>query len=124
MELFPLVVEIDTFQMTGARNLALAHPAHEKIVLPVRKFVAGVEAHTGNRNGRHPKHHGRLHSFLPRIDRYARSQIEPTVADHGPAVILARLKNINFVAAVGSVFAFPDVARYGMDGESQRIAMA
>src|SRR5436190_16828771 len=124
MELFPLVVEIEAFQMTGAWNLALPHPAHEKIILPVRELVAGVEAHAGNRNGRHPKHYGRLHSFLPRIDRYPRSQIEPTVADHRPAVVLARLKNIDFVAAVGSVLAFPDVTRDGMDGESQRITMS
>jgi len=44
VELLPLFVEVDPLEMTGARDLALAHAAGEEMTLPLWKAVAGVEA--------------------------------------------------------------------------------
>src|SRR5678816_2790278 len=44
VELLPLFVEVDPLEMTGARDLALAHAASEEMTFPLRKAVAGVEA--------------------------------------------------------------------------------
>src|SRR6185436_6976045 len=124
VKLLPFFVKVDTLEVAGARNLALPHAADENVVLPVGKFVAGVKCHAGNGDGGYPEYQRRCHALTPRILRHARSKIEPAEAYNGPTVVLTRLQNVNLIAAVGSVFAFPDRAGVGLDRESQRIAMA
>ena len=43
VELFPLVVEVDSLEMTGARHLALPHAAGEDVALPLGETIAGVK---------------------------------------------------------------------------------
>src|SRR6266571_1990459 len=110
--------------MAGSRDFALSHAAHKNVVFPVGELVAGVEGHAGSSDRRHPEEERLLHRLLPRLLRHTRPEIEPAKADDGPTIILTRLQDIDLVAAIGPVLAFPDGPGVRIDSEPQRIAMA
>ena len=124
VEFFPLVVEIDALQVAGTRDFAFAHAADEQIVFPAGIAVAGIEVQAGDGYGGHPVDHGRLHTFFIRIDGHARAGVDSPVADDGPAVVLAGSEYVDFVAAVGPIFAGPDLASDGIDVHTENVAMA
>src|SRR5215471_6388023 len=123
MKLFPLVVEVDAFQMAGARNFSGAHAADEDIVLPVGKLIAGVKGHAGNRDCGNPEDQRRFHSFLPGDLTDARAKVEPSETHHWPSVILAGLENIDLIATIGAVFAFPNVPCDWIHRKSESVPM-
>src|SRR4029079_17153019 len=43
VQLFPLVVEIETHQLARSRHFTLPHPTCEDVPLPGREAIAGIE---------------------------------------------------------------------------------
>src|SRR5690349_20538713 len=123
LEFFPLVVKIDALQVTGTRDFAFAHAADEQIVFPVGIAVAGIEVQAGDGYGGHPVDDGRLHTFLIRIEADPRAGVDASVADDGPAVVLARGEDVHFVPAVGPFFAGPNLTSDGVDVHTEDVAM-
>src|SRR5579871_738075 len=124
VEFFPLIVEIDTLQVTRPRDFAFTHPADEQIVFPVGIAVAGIEVQAGDGYGGNPVYDGGLHTFFIRIERDARAGIDASVADDGPAVVLAGGEDVHFVPAVGPIFAGPNLTCDGIDVHTENVAMA
>src|SRR4030095_3752206 len=48
----------------------------------------------------------------------------PAMGDKNPSVVLPRLNTVHFISAVGSEFGRPQLARYRVEDESERIAMS
>src|SRR5262249_45405571 len=92
-------------------------------VLPVWKLIAGVKGHAGNCDGGNPENKRRLHSFSPGVLTDTRAEIEAAIADDWPSIIFTGLENIDLVAPVGTVFAFPDVTCNGIHRKSESITM-
>src|SRR5262245_1748651 len=53
-----------------------------------------------------------------------RARVRAAVAHERPAVVGARLQDVDLVAAVGTVFVGPDLAGAGVDGEAELVAMS
>src|ERR1700730_3111162 len=110
--------------MTRSRNFALPHPAHEQVVLPRRKLVAGVERQPRWRNRRHPEDGRLLHPILVHLLVDARAQIEPAEADERPAVVLAWLEDVDLIATVRAILALPYLSGHRVNRQAQHVAMA
>ena len=87
-------------------------------------LLAGVERHAGQRNGRHPVDDRRFEAFLRKRRRLPRSRVAAAEAHDRPAVVGARLQDVDFVAAVRSHFVLPHLAGRRMHGEAERVAVA
>src|SRR4030095_1371772 len=122
-DLFPLVVEFDAIDLPCSRTLALTQSTHEHVSLPSGKPVARVERHARERNRRYPHDNRLFHPFLPRLLRDTRTGIAASVADDGPAVVLARLDDVDLVAAIRSLLARPDFAGLRIHRQTELVAM-
>ena len=111
-------------QVTGTRDFAFAQAADEEVVFPIGITVAGIEVQAGHGDGGDPVNDGRLHTFFIRIEGDARAGVDASVADDGPAVVLAGSEDVHFVAAVGPVLAGPNLASDGIDVHTEDVAMA
>src|SRR5207302_6294082 len=120
-ELLPLVVEHDPLELSARRHFAFAQPAYERVALPAWKAVAAVEHETRRRNRRHPEDDRLLETGRGR--RKARAVVVAAVADDRPAVVVARLQHVQFVAAVRTVFLFPDLAGERIESKPKLHAM-
>src|SRR5262245_66482682 len=109
--------------MPRAGDLTKPHRAYEEIALPGRKTLAGVERHARRSNRGDPDEQRILHAFLRRSLRDARPLVRPAPAHARPAVVPARKKNVDFVAAVRAVFVLPDRPGLRMQSQSQLIPM-
>ena len=98
--------------------------ADEQAALPAREQVAGVERHAGGRDRRRPVLHRLLHAGLRACRRRSAAAIIDAVADHRPAVVLARLDDVDLVAALRAVLLLPELAVGGIEGEALRVAVA
>src|SRR5579863_4098427 len=96
--------------MPRTRNLAGAHRAHENVALPLGEFIAGVERHAGDGDRGHPVNHRWFETRMPGPFGLPGPRITAAQADDRPAVIAARLKHVDLVAAVGTVFVLPHLA--------------
>ena len=103
-----------------ASQRGAAEPGHEEIVAPVRIAGAFVEMDPAGRDGGVPVHDGGLHSF---VCGPGDTRLE-AVRDHGPAVVVAGLQDIQLVAAHRPVLGLPEEAAHGIDREALGIAMA
>src|SRR3954471_4419534 len=110
--------------MAGVRHLADTHAADEHVALPLRQLVAGVERHARYGDRRHPEDERLLEAIVHRLLRLARTWIGAAVADDRPAVVRARLQDVDLVAAVGAVLVLPDFAGVRIGREAERAAMA
>src|SRR5262249_7294341 len=124
MEFLPLLIEIDPVDMPALWNLALPQAAYEHVVLPGGNLVSSIEGQSGGRDGRYPEHYRWFHIVLIRLLSDARTQIKPAKTHDRPAIILARLEDIDFIAAVWAGLTFPDRSRIRLDSEAQHVAMS
>src|SRR5687768_12286908 len=85
-------------------QLLTRHAAREQVPLPLRKTIAGVDEQPGGSDGRDPGMNRLLHSLTmgTAVNRGSRAVVHAKT-DHRPAVILAGLEDVDFVAALGSV---------------------
>src|SRR5262249_42055312 len=120
-DFFPLVVEHQPLQLTGARNLAFAHPAYEDTPFPPRKPVAGIEQQAGRGDRGHPENRGLLEVGAGRSK--ARAEIVAAVAHDRPSIVLAGPKDVQFVAPVWSILVFPDLAGERVERQPELHAM-
>src|SRR5512145_3524789 len=97
----PLVVELDSLQLTGSRGFALPQAADEEASLPAREAVTGIERAPGHCDRGHPDDGWRLEVLTPWVLGDLRSHVVPPVAHVRPAVIRASLEDVDLVAAVG-----------------------
>src|SRR4029453_11570218 len=103
---------------------------HKDMALPLWKALAGVDDDAGRGNRRVPEEKRLLHPWSTRLGkRRARparafAAVRPAVRDHRPAVVLAGLNDVDFVAAKRSILRVPDLAGLGMDDQAERVANA
>ena len=81
--------------------------ADEQVAAPGRKKVARVERHAGRRDRRHPIFDRLLHAGLMGALVNLGAAVIDAVADHRPAVVLSRLRNVDFVTAARPVLVHP-----------------
>src|SRR5262249_35191319 len=98
-------------------------PSHQEAVLPCREPIAGIKRDTRGANRRHPEDDGRLHVSPNRRFRDGRAGVFASIRGDRPAIIAARQDNVDFVATLRPVLAFPPRAGTRMDGEPQLIPM-
>src|SRR6266571_389754 len=124
MELFPLLVEIDAHELTGPRHLSLTQSAGEEVSLPGGKPVARVEREARCGNRRDPEDNRLFHPFLEHPVVHARAEIEASRVDDGPSVVLSGMEDVDLVAAIRPVLAFPDIAGERIHGQADHVAVA
>ena len=98
--------------------------ADEEISLPAGKRVSGVKGHAGGRDRGHPVIDRLLHAFLVGAFVNLGAGIVDAEADHRPAVILALLRHVDLVAALGPVLDDPQFAAHRVDRRGLDVAVA
>src|SRR5439155_22675051 len=105
-----------------------AHRAYEDVSLPGGKPVACVDGDSAYRRRRVPVVERLLHALAPAIRRRGSrptgrlAGVILAVGNDRPAVIAARLDDVDLVAAHGPVLGFPDLTRLRVDEEPDRVA--
>src|SRR5262245_2801016 len=93
--------------------------------MPRGKEPPRIKRDAGRRDIRRPEIHGLLHAVLGglvAVDRFPR--ILPPEANHRKAVVLSLVDDVDLVAAARSVFARPEFASSGMNGDTLDVAEA
>ncbi|HNQ08444.1 MAG TPA: hypothetical protein PKH97_14805 [Tetrasphaera sp.] len=98
--------------------------ADESVPFPSRKGVARVERHAGRRDRGIPEEDRLLHAVLVRADADLRAGIIDAIGDDRPAVVLALLGTIDFIAATRAMLRRPELARVRMQSRALHVAMA
>ena len=107
-----------------AAEFLLREGAEEEVVFPLREGVAGVKAEGAHGDGGRPVADGRFKAFFLGEGRDRRAVVIHAVGDEWPAVVARAADVVEFVAAAGAVFGFPEFAGGGVNGEALGIAMA
>src|SRR5690606_3845546 len=107
-----------------AGELLPGNPADEEAAPPLRERVARVDEQARRRDGRDPVVHGLLHPLAVRGDVDRVAVVVDAVADDGPAVVAAGPDEVELVATARPVLVRPDIARFRMDREALRVAVA
>src|SRR5207302_4875222 len=98
--------------------------ADEQAAAPGRKQVTCIERHAGWRDRRYPVFDRLLHAGFLRALVDLGAVVVDAIADHGPAVVLAGLRNVDLVAAARAMLVLPELAGLRMDRGALRVAMA
>src|SRR6185436_14684673 len=115
----PLVVERHALDVLATQG------ADDQAVLPLRKFVAGVERHGGRADLRRPEDHGILHAVaMERMVRDQRARVVAAERNQRPAVIGAGLQDVHLVAALWSDLHLPELTRHRVEAQAIAVAMA
>src|SRR5262245_298804 len=117
-------VEHDALDATGAWDLAVAHAADEQISLPLREPVGRVEAHARRRYRRHEVDDRRHHAFELKALGLIRPGVRAAETHERPAVVAARLDDVDLIAAVRAHLGLPDRFRWLVPDETLGRAMA
>src|SRR5262249_48034077 len=107
-----------------ALNHPAAHSGHKQVSFPFWKPVAGVEQNVRDPNRRDPKEPWRLHAFAKRLFADDLARVFASIADDRPAIICAWLEDVHLVSTHRSMFAGPDLARFGINRHSLRVAVS
>src|SRR5690242_4360979 len=103
-----------------APELLAAEGADEEVVLPAGIARAGVERDPARRDRRREGDDRRLHAFF----RPLRDPRLNAVRDDRPAVVMARLDDVDLVASLRAVLRFPELAGDRIPREALRVAVA
>src|SRR6187549_2963955 len=96
--------------------------AEERVVLPALELVAGVENETRRADRRHPEHPRVVHARLRPRNR--RPGVVATGRGERPAVVVARLEDVDLVAAERPDLGFPELTGHGVVREAVYVAVA
>src|SRR5262245_10234385 len=96
----------------------------KQVALPFGKQAAGIEGGTRRGDGGIPIVHRLLQAGLMRTHTNFAAIVVASVADHGPAVVFARLRNVDLIAAAGTVLDRPQLAACWMECCGLHIAVA
>ena len=94
-----------------AHQLQAGKSANKDAVLPIRQLIARIEHHSGQCDGRCPVVDRLLHAVFSRlaaVDQIA--VVLTTVADNGKTVVLARMNDVELIAAARLVLDRPQFA--------------
>src|SRR5690606_24288586 len=98
----------------------------QHIAFPLRELVAGVEGETRGGQRGHPFVHRLFHALF--VGTYAAGDLAAavvfTVGDHRPTIILARLIQIDLVAALRTVLTGPQLVGDRVQSRALHIAVA
>src|SRR4029450_6752082 len=108
----------------GAGDLAFPQPADEDAALPGGKAVSRVEGHARDGDGRHPEDDRLLRAVTRGIFRDSWTEIIAAVAHHRPAVVPARLDNVDLVPPARSLLGRPELPGLRVDAQRVPIAVA
>src|SRR5215813_6452408 len=111
-------VDLEPHQQRGGKR------TDEQVAAPGRKQVAGVKSHAGRSDRRHPVLDRLLHPLLVCALVNPGAIVVDAVADHRPAVVLARLGNVDLVAAARAMLVLPQLPGLGIERRALRIAVA
>src|SRR6185369_11628586 len=123
-QFFRFRIEDDAFQVASAGDAAGAHAADEDVALPRRKAITGVNGHAGHGDLRKPRDERRLHPLTCRMLGDARTRVVATETHDWPSVIASGQDDVDFVAAIGTVFVVPQLSRLWVNEQRQRVAMS
>src|SRR5438128_9090896 len=98
-------------------NLRALQPADKNVALQPQKLVPRVNDHAPRHDVRIPEQERLLHAgragfrqLRPGAALYEISRVRPAVRDHGPAVVLPGLDDVDLVAALRTVLRIPKLA--------------
>src|SRR5690606_9862201 len=96
----------------------------EGVTAPFGEGIAVVDGQAGGGDGGEPVVDGLFQPLALRGIMDHGAAIVDAVADDGPAIVEAGTDQVDLVAALGSMLAFPEVAGAGVEGETLEAAVA